>query len=78
MNLGAHQWKDVITISFVSTHGISRCTCLNFTIEIKDELISASYVSLAIALMKKFGVNVEIIGDMDGTSCLFTLLNHCV
>jgi len=37
------------------------------TISIKDELISAPYVSLTIGLMKKFGVNVEIIGDMDGT-----------
>lgn len=37
------------------------------TISIKDELISAPYVSLTIGLMKKFGVNVEIEGDMDGT-----------
>ena len=37
------------------------------TIRIKDELISAPYVSLTIGLMKKFGVNVEIEGDMDGT-----------
>ena len=37
------------------------------TISIKDELISAPYVSLTIGLMKKFGVDVEIIGDMDGT-----------
>jgi len=36
------------------------------TITIKDELISAPYVSLTIGLMKKFGVNVEIEGDMDG------------
>ena len=36
------------------------------TIEIKDELISAPYVALTIGLMKKFGVNVEIEGDMDG------------
>eukprot|EP00980_Cylindrotheca_fusiformis_P026556 scaffold16396_cov140-Cylindrotheca_fusiformis.AAC.17 len=36
------------------------------TIEIKDELISAPYVALTIGLMKKFGVNVEIDGDMDG------------
>lgn len=36
------------------------------TISIKDELISAPYVSLTIGLMKKFGVNVEIDGDMDG------------
>ena len=37
------------------------------TITIKDELISAPYVSLTIGLMKKFGVNVIIEGDMDGT-----------
>lgn len=37
------------------------------TISIKDELISAPYVSLTIGLMKKFGVNVRIEGDMDGT-----------
>jgi len=37
------------------------------TISIKDELISAPYVSLTIGLMKKFGVNVQIDGDMDGT-----------
>ena len=37
------------------------------TIQIKDELISAPYVSLTIGLMKKFGVNVQIDGDMDGT-----------
>eukprot|EP00428_Durinskia_dybowskii_P057236 CAMPEP_0170320456 /NCGR_PEP_ID=MMETSP0116_2-20130129/60965_1 /TAXON_ID=400756 /ORGANISM="Durinskia baltica, Strain CSIRO CS-38" /LENGTH=485 /DNA_ID=CAMNT_0010573233 /DNA_START=81 /DNA_END=1538 /DNA_ORIENTATION=+ len=36
------------------------------TIEIKDELISAPYVALTIGLMKKFGVNVKIEGDMDG------------
>lgn len=35
-------------------------------IRIKDELISAPYVSLTIGLMKKFGVNVEVQGDMDG------------
>lgn len=35
-------------------------------ISIKDELISAPYVSLTIGLMKKFGVNVQIEGDMDG------------
>ncbi|KAL7464812.1 hypothetical protein ACHAXS_010586 [Conticribra weissflogii] len=35
------------------------------TISIKDELISAPYVSLTIALMKKFGVTVQIQGDMD-------------
>jgi len=37
------------------------------TITIKDELISAPYVSLTIGLMKKFGVNVDIQGDMEGT-----------
>jgi len=34
-------------------------------IRIKDELISAPYVALTIGLMKKFGVNVEIEGNMD-------------
>ena len=37
------------------------------TISIKDELISAPYVALTIGLMKKFGVTVDIEGDMDGT-----------
>jgi 3-phosphoshikimate 1-carboxyvinyltransferase len=37
------------------------------SISIKDELISAPYVALTIGLMKKFGVTVEIEGDMDGT-----------
>ncbi len=37
------------------------------TISIKDELISAPYVALTIGLMKKFGVNVQIDGDMEGT-----------
>lgn len=37
------------------------------TISIKDELISAPYVALTIGLMKKFGVNVDIDGDMSGT-----------
>lgn len=37
------------------------------TISIKDELISAPYVALTIGLMKKFGVTVEIEGDMDKT-----------
>mmetsp|Transcript_10552 Transcript_10552/g.25284 ORF Transcript_10552/g.25284 Transcript_10552/m.25284 type:complete len:489 (-) Transcript_10552:450-1916(-) len=36
-------------------------------ISIKDELISAPYVALTIGLMKKFGVTVEIEGDMDKT-----------
>ena len=35
-------------------------------IAIKDELISAPYVALTIGLMKKYGVNVEVEGDMDG------------
>lgn len=35
------------------------------TIEIKDELISAPYVALTIGLMKKFGVTVDVEGDMD-------------
>jgi len=37
------------------------------TISIKDELISAPYVALTIGLMKKFGVTVQIEGDMEGT-----------
>ena len=37
------------------------------TISIKDELISAPYVALTIGLMKKFGVNVVVEGDMDKT-----------
>ena len=37
------------------------------SISIKDELISAPYVALTIGLMKKFGVNVQVEGDMDGT-----------
>lgn len=37
------------------------------TISIKDELISAPYVALTIGLMKKFGVHVQIEGDMEGT-----------
>lgn len=37
------------------------------TISIQDELISAPYVALTIGLMKKFGVNVQIDGDMSGT-----------
>jgi len=35
-------------------------------ISISDELISAPYVSLTIGLMKRFGVKVEIEGDMEG------------
>lgn len=41
------------------------------TISIKDELISAPYVALTIALMKKFGVTVQVEGDMDGTPSFF-------
>ena len=37
------------------------------SISIKDELISAPYVALTIGLMKKFGVTVQVEGDMDGT-----------
>lgn len=37
------------------------------TISIKDELISAPYVALTIGLMKKFGVNVQITGELAGT-----------
>ena len=37
------------------------------TISIKDELISAPDVALTIGLMKKFGVNAQISGDMKGT-----------
>mmetsp|Transcript_20740 Transcript_20740/g.30638 ORF Transcript_20740/g.30638 Transcript_20740/m.30638 type:complete len:499 (-) Transcript_20740:56-1552(-) len=39
----------------------------DITISIKDELISAPYVSLTIGLMKKYGIEVEIEGDMEGT-----------
>jgi 3-phosphoshikimate 1-carboxyvinyltransferase len=39
----------------------------DISIQIKDELISAPYVALTIGLMKKFGVTVDITGDMDGT-----------
>ena len=35
------------------------------TIAIKDELISAPYVALTIGLMKRFGVTVNIEGDME-------------
>jgi 3-phosphoshikimate 1-carboxyvinyltransferase len=41
------------------------------TISIKDELISAPYVALTIDLMKKFGVHVNVIGDMSGTPSFF-------
>ncbi|KAL3770778.1 hypothetical protein ACHAW5_008388 [Stephanodiscus triporus] len=36
------------------------------SISIKDELISAPYVGLTIGLMKKFGVDVDVSGNMDG------------
>jgi len=39
----------------------------DITISIKDELISAPYVALTIGLMKRFGVNVQVSGDMKGT-----------
>lgn len=41
------------------------------TIAIKDELISAPYVSLTIGLMKKFGVTVDIQGNMDEKPTFF-------
>lgn len=43
------------------------------TISIKDELVSAPYVALTIGLMKKFGVAVDIEGDMDGGTPSFTI-----
>lgn len=43
------------------------------TISIKDELISAPYVSLTIGLMKKFGVKVRIEGDMDSGTPSFII-----
>merc|ERR1712071_370273 len=43
----------------------------DITISIKDELISAPYVALTIGLMKKFGVNVQISGDMKETPSFF-------
>lgn len=43
------------------------------TISIKDELISAPYVALTIGLMKKFGVTVDVEGDMDGGTPSFTI-----
>jgi len=42
-------------------------------IAIKDELISAPYVSLTIGLMKKFGVHVTVTGDMDSGTPSFTI-----
>ncbi len=41
------------------------------TISIKDELISAPYVALTIGLMKKFGVNVEVLGELDGAPSFY-------
>mmetsp|Transcript_24200 Transcript_24200/g.50718 ORF Transcript_24200/g.50718 Transcript_24200/m.50718 type:complete len:493 (-) Transcript_24200:219-1697(-) len=43
------------------------------TVSIKDELISAPYVSLTTGLMKKFGVNVEVEGEMDGGTPSFVI-----
>jgi len=43
----------------------------DITISIKDELISAPYVALTIGLMKKFGVEVQVTGDMGGTPSFF-------
>lgn len=45
----------------------------NVTISIKDELISAPYVSLTIGLMKKFGVDVQIVGDMNNGTPSFII-----
>lgn len=42
-------------------------------ISIKDELISAPYVSLTTNLMKKFGVNVDVEGEMDGGTPKFSI-----
>jgi len=42
-------------------------------ISIKDELISAPYVSLTISLMKKFGVEVTVTGDMNSGTPSFTI-----
>jgi 3-phosphoshikimate 1-carboxyvinyltransferase len=39
----------------------------DITIQIKDELISAPYVALTIGLMKRFGVTVQVQGDMNQT-----------
>ena len=48
------------------------------TISIKDELISAPYVSLTIGLMKKFGVDVQIVGDMNnGTPSFIITSDQC-
>lgn len=42
-------------------------------ISIKDELISAPYVSLTTNLMKKFGVTVDVEGEMDGGTPKFSI-----
>jgi 3-phosphoshikimate 1-carboxyvinyltransferase len=41
------------------------------TISIRDELVSAPYVSLTVGLMKKFGVDVEVRGELDGGTPTF-------
>jgi len=41
------------------------------TISIKDELISAPYVALTVGLMKKFGVEVRVEGDIQSTPSFF-------
>jgi len=46
------------------------------TISIKDELISAPYVALTIGLMKRFGVNVKVDGNMSGTPSFFISKNE--
>jgi 3-phosphoshikimate 1-carboxyvinyltransferase len=43
------------------------------TIAIKDELISAPYVALTTGLMRQFGVDVEVEGEMDGGTPAFTI-----
>lgn len=45
----------------------------DISVAIKDELISAPYVSLTTGLMKKFGVNVEVEGEMDGGTPKFKI-----
>eukprot|EP00587_Corethron_hystrix_P005809 CAMPEP_0113316226 /NCGR_PEP_ID=MMETSP0010_2-20120614/11576_1 /TAXON_ID=216773 ORGANISM="Corethron hystrix, Strain 308" /NCGR_SAMPLE_ID=MMETSP0010_2 /ASSEMBLY_ACC=CAM_ASM_000155 /LENGTH=444 /DNA_ID=CAMNT_0000172879 /DNA_START=1371 /DNA_END=2705 /DNA_ORIENTATION=- /assembly_acc=CAM_ASM_000155 len=44
-------------------------------ISIKDELISAPYVALTIGLMKKFGVTVQVEGEMNGGTPSFLISN---
>ena len=43
------------------------------TISITDELISAPYVSLTIGLMERFGVHVQVAGELDGGTPSFTI-----